>query len=157
MSALGGFSLTATAAQVPNAIVVQGQTEVTKVHAEGAQIYECKAGSGGNLIWTFREPIATLIADGKTVGRHFAGPSWEFADDSAVMGTVTGTAPGATANDIPWLKVEVASQRGSGILKGVTTVQRLDTHGGELNGTCNTEGAFRSQPYSAEYVFLRKN
>jgi Protein of unknown function (DUF3455) len=43
------------------------------VHAEGAQIYECKVNSG-KLVWQFREPIAALIADGKTVGRHYAGP-----------------------------------------------------------------------------------
>jgi Protein of unknown function (DUF3455) len=56
------------------------------VHAEGAQIYECKANSGGKVVWQFREPIAALIADGKTVGRHYAGPSWEVADGSAVTG-----------------------------------------------------------------------
>ena len=37
----------------------------------------CKAGADGKLAWTFREPIATLLADGKTVGRHYAGPNWE--------------------------------------------------------------------------------
>ncbi len=34
--------------------------------------------------WTFREPIATLLDDGKTVGRHYAGPNWEDNDGSAV-------------------------------------------------------------------------
>ena len=39
------------------------------VHAEGAQVYECKADAAGKLAWQFREPVATLIVDGKTVGR----------------------------------------------------------------------------------------
>ena len=50
---------------------------VLTVHAEGAQVYECKAGADGKLAWAFREPIATLLVDGKTIGRHYAGPNWE--------------------------------------------------------------------------------
>ena len=55
-------------------------------HAEGAQVYECKAEAVGKLAWTFREPIAALTLDGKTVGRHYAGPRWELADGSQVEG-----------------------------------------------------------------------
>ena len=55
------------------------------LHAEGAQVYECKADSDGKLAWQFREPVATLILDGKTMGRHFAGPSWELADGSSLQ------------------------------------------------------------------------
>ena len=94
--------------------------------------------------------------DGKTVGRHYAGPNWEHIDGSAVVGKVTGNAPGASAADIPWLKLAVASQRGSGVLTGVTTVQRINTKGGKLGGACDKAGTFSSAPYSADYVFLRK-
>jgi hypothetical protein len=59
----------AASAQVPAAIAAPGETAVVTLHAEGAQVYECKAGSDGKLAWTFREPIATLVLDGKTVGR----------------------------------------------------------------------------------------
>jgi hypothetical protein len=51
-------------AQVPNSIAAPGETVVLKVHAEGAQVYECKASPDAKLVWQFREPIATLIADG---------------------------------------------------------------------------------------------
>jgi hypothetical protein len=71
---------------LPGAIAAPGETVVLSVHAEGAQVYECKAGTDGKLSWLFREPIATLMADGKTVGRHYAGPNWESADGSAVTG-----------------------------------------------------------------------
>src|SRR5271163_4094076 len=97
---------------LPDAIVAPGETVVLSVHAEGAQIYQCKAGADGKLAFAFREPIATLLVDGKTVGRHYAGPNWEASDGSAVVGKVTGNAPGTTANDIPWLKLNVISQRG---------------------------------------------
>jgi hypothetical protein len=102
---------------------------VLSLHAEGAQVYECKAGSDGKSAWVFRKPIATLLVDGKTVGRHYAGPNWEHSDGSAVVGKAVGNAPGATTSDIPWLKLDVITQRGSGILAGVTTVQRINTRG----------------------------
>jgi Protein of unknown function (DUF3455) len=141
---------------LPGAIAAPGETTVLTVHAEGAQVYECKAGVEGKLAWAFREPVATLMADGKTVGRHYAGPNWEHADGSAVVGKALGNAPGATPNDIPWLKLEVISRRGGGILTAVTTVQRINTQGGKLEGACDKVDATRSAPYSADYVFLRK-
>src|SRR5712671_2110392 len=112
--ALSATLLTATtmlagpsAAQVPAAIAAPGESAVATYHAEGAQVYECKTGADGKLAWVFREPIATLLADGKTVGRHYAGPSWEHMDGSAVVGKAVGNTPGKSAGDIPWLKLEV--------------------------------------------------
>jgi Protein of unknown function (DUF3455) len=144
------------AAELPAAIAAPGETVVVVLHAQGAQVYECKAGADGKLAWVFREPIATLLLDCKTVGRHYVGPNWEHNDGSAVIGKAAGNAPAATDNDIPWLKLTVTSSRGSGILTGVTTIQRINTHGGKPQGACNKEGAFQSVPYSADYVFLKK-
>jgi hypothetical protein len=155
---LAGSLVSVAAAErpLPGAIAAPGETAVLSVHAEGAQVYECKVGADGKLAWAFREPIATLFAGGKTVGRHYAGPNWEHSDGSAVVGKAIGNAPGATASDIPWLKLEVISHRGSGVLEGVTTVQRVNTIGGKLEGPCDKAGSFKSAPYSAEYMFLRK-
>jgi len=152
------ISLTAARAgeTLPEAIQAPGETAVLTLHAEGAQVYECKASSDGKLVWSFREPVATLLADGKTVGRHYAGPNWEHADGSAVAAKAAGNAPGATSADIPWLKLAVTSSRGNGTFTGVTTVQRINTQGGKLEGACDKAGAFRSAPYAADYVFLRK-
>ena len=141
---------------LPEAIRAPGEQLVTVLNAEGAQVYECKAAADGKLAWSFREPIATLLSDGKTVGRHYAGPNWEYADGSAVVGKAIGNAPGTTAADIPWLKLEVTAHRGDGVLTPVTTVQRISTVGGKLDGACEKAGEFRSMPYSAVYVFLRK-
>jgi hypothetical protein len=154
LSIAGAFS---ASAQVPDAIAAPGETQIARLHAEGAQVYECKADATGKLTWTFREPIATLMADGKTVGRHYAGPNWEYSDGSAVVGKVTGNTPGTTAKDIPWLRLEAAAHRGNGTLSSVTTVQRINTVGGTLSGACSTAGTFQSEPYSADYVFLRKS
>ena len=129
---------------------------VATFHAQGAQVYECKAGADGKLAWAFREPIATLLLDGKTVGRHYAGPNWEHMDGSAVVGKATGRAPGATPKDIPWLKLEVTDRRGNGVLSGVTTVQRINTSGGVAEGPCDKARTFLSASYATDYVFLRK-
>jgi hypothetical protein len=151
-SALAG----AASAQVPPAIAAPGESAVVTLHAEGAQVYECKAGSDGKLAWAFREPIATLLLDGKTVGRHYAGPIWEYVDGSSVHGKAVANAPGATGNDIPWLKLEVIGRRGTGALANADFVQRINTSGGVLRGPCEQAGALRSAPYSADYVFLHK-
>jgi hypothetical protein len=155
---LSGSLVSAAAAEtpLPDAIAAPGEAVVLSVHAEGAQVYECKVGGDGKPAWAFREPIATLLLGGKTVGRHYAGPSWEHIDGSAVVGKVAGSAPGATPGDIAWLKLDVVSRRGSGVLSDVTTVQRINTQGGKLEGACETPGTFRNAPYSADYVFLRK-
>ena len=77
-------------------------------------------------------------------------------DGSAVVGKVSGNAPGATPKDIPLLKLDVVATRGSGALSGVATVQRINTQGGRHDGACEKAGTFYSAPYSADYVFLKK-
>jgi hypothetical protein len=156
---LSSASVLSASAQtpLPDAIAAPGETVVLTLHAEGAQIYECKAAGDGKLAWAFREPIATLLLDSKTVGRHYAGPTWEHIDSSAVVGKPVGNAPAETASDIPWLKLTVTSGRGTGILSGVTTVQRINTIGGKLSGECDKAGTYQNAPYSADYVFLRKS
>lgn len=144
-------------AEVPDSIAAPGERLVATTHAEGAQIYECKADTAGRLTWQFREPIATLMMDGKTIGRHFAGPSWELDDGSTTGGKVVGRAPGATQSDIPLLKLHATSPRDRGALAGVTTIQRLNTKGGVAPGSCETAGALLSVPYSADYAFFRKS
>jgi hypothetical protein len=149
--------LTTATAQVPDAIAAAPELAlVATVQAVGAQVYECKAGTNGALAWSFREPIATLLLDGKTVGRHYAGPNWEWQDGSVVAAKASGRAPGATTKDIPLLKLEVTTGRGSGMLEGVTTIQRLNTQGGFAEGACPAAGAFLSVPYAADYAFYRK-
>lgn len=147
--------LSAAQAQMPASIAAPGETLVATFHAQGAQVYECKTDSSGKLAWQFREPIATLLDGGKTVGRHYAGPNWELADGSVVVAKAAGRAPSASATDIPLLKLEVTSRRGSGRLADITTIQRLNTKGGSAEGPCNVAGVFLSVPYTADYLFYR--
>ena len=154
--ALSAFlTANASAADLPEAISAPDEIAVMQVHAVGAQIYECKPDSHGKTVWQFREPTASLMQDGKTIGSHYAGPTWQIGN-SIIVAKVVGRAPGAGANDAPWLKLEVTARQGGWPLSDVTTVQRIDTVGGKLEGDCPKAGDLRAEPYSAEYVFLKK-
>jgi hypothetical protein len=96
------------------------------------------------------------MAEGKTVGRHYAGPTWVHVDGSRVQGKPTGRAPGATAADVTWLKLDAVEPRGPGVLAGIATIQRINTSGGQFEGVCDKAGATHAAPYAADYVFLRK-
>src|SRR4051812_3962500 len=54
------------------------------VPAKGVQIYECRDGK-----WAFVAPEAELFdRSGNKIGRHYAGPHWESADGSKIIGAV---------------------------------------------------------------------
>ena len=155
LALLASGAIAATAAEIPDAIAVSGDVSVMRVDAEGAQIYQCKSDNAGHLLWQFREPIASLFNDDATVGRHYAGPSWQIGD-SVVVGKAVARSRGATAKDIPWLRLDVIEHRGEGKLQDVTVIQRINTRGGNLEGRCQSAGALRAVAYSADYIFLRK-
>ena len=57
------------------------------------------------------------MLDGKTIGRHYAGPNWQ--QPGRQRGGCQGRRQCASrraSKDIPWLKLEVTSRRGSGVL-----------------------------------------
>jgi hypothetical protein len=130
------------------------RTVVATFHAEGVQIYECKPGTNG-LAWTYREPIAALFENGKTVGRHFAGPRWELDDGSLIKAKMVQSIPAPAPTDVAWLKVDVVQNAGAGRLTQVTAAYRVNTRGGVLQGTCTVAGELHSMPYTADYVFAR--
>jgi hypothetical protein len=157
---LGGLSAAAAApptaaVSAPAAFDVADRAPILLVHAAGAQIYECKADASGATNWVFREPIATLVRDGRTIGHHYVGPTWELTDGDAVQGKQSAAAPGATPGDVALLKLDVVEHHGSGVLKDAKLVLRLNTRGGVLKGECRKAGELRAEPYSADYAFLR--
>jgi hypothetical protein len=140
---------------LPASIAIKAGVPVARLRGAGAQIYVCTKNAAGALNWTFREPVATLLDEGKTVGRHFVGPTWEFADGSRVVGEVVSKAPGTTAKDIAWLKLSVKEPQKSGLAAGATWVLRIDTKEGVFEGACDSEGELHSEPYTATYVFVK--
>jgi hypothetical protein len=158
---LGLIGSLASAAQaegvenLPASIAIKGSVPLAQLQAAGAQIYICAKNTAGALNWTFREPVASLLEEGKTVGRHFVGPTWEFVDGSRVVGEVVSKAPGTTAKDIAWLKLSVKEPPKSGLVAGATSILRIDTKGGVFEGACGSEGELHAEPYTATYIFVK--
>jgi len=127
-------------------------------HGTGVQIYNCVA-TGSEFTWTLQEPQADLLLDKsfKHVGTHSKGPTWTWADGSAVTGTVTQKqdAPDPTKS-IPWLLLTATSNGTKGALSNVTYVRRSDTDGGVAQTTgCNAQSVntLSKVPYKALYTF----
>jgi hypothetical protein len=129
---------------------------VLRVHAKGDQVYVCQQGVTLSA-WRLKEPDAQLFdKDGKVVGKHFAGPSWEWKDGSRVKGDATAKVDAPERNAIPWLLIKVIERQGSGALSPVATIQRIDTKGGAapLKGCDEAHGGNELRvPYEADYVF----
>jgi Protein of unknown function (DUF3455) len=147
-----------SAQQVPPQLQPQPNSQLLlQVHAKGDQIYTCK-GDGAQFTWTLKAPDAELFdKDGKSFGRHFAGPSWEAKDGSRVMGKAAANAPAPDPDSIPWLLVNVIGHEGSGVLSTATTIQRLNTKGGKAPASgCDAAHANQEVrvPYSADYLFF---
>jgi hypothetical protein len=158
----GRLPAIAAPADVPAALQAPaGQEPYLQVHAVGVQVYECaiKADAPGGWAWQFRGPEATLTdAAGKTVGRHFAGPSWASNDGATVVGQVSASAPAPEKGDIAWLLLAVKSREGQGLLTPTASVQRLDTKAGAApSSACGAANAKQVERvgYTATYVFWR--
>jgi hypothetical protein len=119
--------------------------------AKGVQIYECRDAK-----WVFVAPEADLFdRSGRKIGRHYAGPTWEAADGSKVVGAVKERADAAGA--IPWLILSTKSAGPDGAFSKVTSIQRLSTSGGVApSGACAEPGATVRVPYTADYYFLSR-
>jgi hypothetical protein len=156
-----GILLPTAVAPAPPRLATDKSAIIATLHAEGAQIYECKPDAARPeprpLTWHFREPIATLLVGGQTVGRHYAGPSWELVDGGEVKGRVVKSTPAPAASDIPWLELEVVDRANKGILFDAVAIFRINTKGGVEQGSCESEGKYLSSPYTADYLFRRKN
>lgn len=111
-----------------------GEVLIASVHAKGVQIYECRApkDAQGKFEWAFAGPEAELAdAQGKRVGKHYAGPHWEALDGSKVVGTVLRKADAPDANAIPWLLLGAKSVGPDGTFSGISSIQRVNTAGGK--------------------------
>jgi hypothetical protein len=137
----------------------EGQALAAEAHAKGFQVYICK-NDGSAYGWTLKGPDAELFDKaGKKVGRHFAGPTWEWSDNSQVTGKMMTSAPSPDADSIAWLLLVATGHSGEGLLAHVTNIQRLNTKGGKAPaGGCDAarEGQETRAPYTADYFFYGK-
>jgi hypothetical protein len=157
----GAALLTAACASsplvVPDALrPATTETLGTTVGARGVQIYECRARKDSDgYEWAFVAPDADLLdAHGKPIGHHGAGPYWQSADGSRVVGTVQARADAPQSSAIPWLLLSTKSSGPAGAFSNVTSIQRVNTVGGVAPATpCTAQfaGTPARVPYTADY------
>jgi hypothetical protein len=147
---------------VPSQIAVEaGNKLFLEASADGVQIYTCSQTASG-IQWGPATPRATLRdRNGKVIGTHFGGPTWQATDGSTFVGTRrSGVVVDPTA--IPWLllaKVSASAGPDGARLAATTFVQRTDTTGGlpPAPSECNalTVGTKAEIPYTANYSFWK--
>lgn len=136
-----------------------GQLVFVEALAAGVQIYECAAKSDAGYEWVFKAPEAALTdRSGHSLGKHYAGPTWESNDGSTVVGEVKAKDPGPNPSAIPWLLLAAKSTSGAGMFAAAKSVQRVATVGGlaprEACTAANAKQVVRV-PYTAIYYFYR--
>lgn len=125
----------------------------------GVQIYTCAIQANGGYLWTLVGPNANLLDDdGKLVGTHFIGPTWQGTDGSSVVAKKLAGATVDAAN-LPWLLLGATAHGAEeGRFSSITSIQRLSTVGGNAPPDgCDAAhaGSITQIPYSAQYVFYR--
>jgi hypothetical protein len=150
----------AAAPSVPGPVRVPGSPGlIADLRAKGVQIYQCQPAKNdpSQFEWSFKQPEAALSTKGgKSVGKHYAGPTWEANDGSKVIGEVVGNSPSPKPDSIPWLLLRAKATSGNGLFTGVQYVQRLNTEGGNAPTVgCRPDQAGQQlrATYSADYVF----
>jgi hypothetical protein len=145
---------------VPDSLkVAPNETLSFAAKAKGVQIYECRARTNDASVfeWVLKAPEADLLdAQGKRIGRHYGGPTWEGIDGSKIVGEVTGRQPSTDTNAIPWLLLVARKHEGNGVFSRVSSIQRLETAGGKAPaGVLDRSklGAELRVPYKATYYF----
>lgn len=137
-----------------------GQLPTQVLHARGVQIYECAAVANrpGDYAWAFKAPEAELTdATGRTLGKHYGGPSWEAPDGSLIVGKLRARDAGPDPRAIPWLLLDASSTGRDGAFSRVRSIQRLQTVGGLAPAEpCDATHAAQVArvPYRAVYVFF---
>jgi Protein of unknown function (DUF3455) len=136
-----------------------GQSLYLEALATGVQIYECSQKPGSAYEWVFKAPEASLAdRSGRSLGKHYAGPTWESNDGSTVVGELKAKDPGPKPSAIPWLLLAAKANTGPGILAEAKSIQRLATDGGLAPGEACTEANLKQVarvPYTATYYFYR--
>ncbi|MDE2260880.1 MAG: DUF3455 domain-containing protein [Betaproteobacteria bacterium] len=145
---------------VPATIAVPAGYEVeVKFHASGVQIYRCRPSAriAARFDWTFVAPDATLFdGDGKAVGRHYAGPTWEASDGSKVVGKEVARVAAPNGSSLPWLLLTATVVQTGETFKRIGFLQRLHTNGGSAPTpvcTADTADVEVRVPYTADYYF----
>ncbi|MGH9636945.1 MAG: DUF3455 domain-containing protein [Candidatus Angelobacter sp.] len=143
-----------------------GEELILMARATGFQVYVCRPDAKGKPAWTLKAPDAELFDEqGKSIGKHFSGPTWQLNDGSKITGKMAAKVDSPDPRAIPWLLLTVTGHSGNGKLSGVTFIQRVNTMAGlapESLAPAATECTAQSgevefkSSYSADYYFYAR-
>lgn len=161
-SSTGSSKPTYSQTMLPDAVKVPAGHRVAMETVGVGQItYECRAkkDTAGQFEWVFAGPDAKLNdRQGKQVGRYYGPPAtWESQDGSKLTATQLAVAP-AGAGNIPLQLVKANPAMGSGVMQGVTFIQRVATRGGVApSSVCSATNVGSKQivNYQADYLFWK--
>jgi hypothetical protein len=123
-------------------------------HASGQQIYVCNGSK-----WILSGPDAKIFDEaGQKVGAHFVGPTWEWSDGNQVTGKPIASAT-PDPESIPWLLLTATGHSGDGVMKNVSSIQRLHTNGAKAptKGCDSSHSGQQARiPYRADYFFYTR-
>lgn len=147
---------------LPDAIKVPAGNKVAmETVGVGEITYECrdKANAPGMTEWVFVGPKAVLNdRSGKQVGTYYGPPAtWESMDGSKLTATQLAVAPSGAGN-LPFQLVKANPAMGSGVMTGVTHIQRVALKGGVAPASaCTTanKGTKEIVKYQADYIFWK--
>ena len=147
---------------LPDAIKVPtGNKVALETVGVGEITYECrdKANAAGMTEWVFVGPKAVLNdRSGKQVGSYYGPPAtWESMDGSKLTATQLAVAPSGAGN-LPYQLVKANPAMGSGVMLGVTHIQRVALKGGVAPSTmCSpaNKGSKEIVKYQADYIFWK--
>jgi len=141
-----------------------GQKVAFHAYAVGVQVYVCRNISSTEtpqFAWVFVGPEAVLYrkdpaerANVPVAGIHYGGPTWEYVDESKVIGQVLQRSASPLVDTVPWLLLAAIGHEGEGKFADVTFIQRVNTVGGAAPATgadAASEGEEIRVPYTAEY------
>ncbi|MDO9359885.1 MAG: DUF3455 domain-containing protein [Polaromonas sp.] len=125
--------------------------------------YQCSAKKdmAGQYEWVFVGPDAKLNdRGGNQVGKYYGPPAtWEAMDGSKLTATQVAVAPNSMmAGSIPLQLVKANPAMGTGMMQGVTYIQRVDTRAGVAPATPCAAGNLNAKQvvkYQADYIFYK--
>jgi hypothetical protein len=134
-----------------------GAHVILQAKGDGVQIYTCTVAPAGAK-WVFKAPEAKLLdASAKSIGTHFAGPTWKLEDGSQVQGELIANKPSPEAGAVPWLLLRAKAGTAAGTLADVAFIRRTETHGGVAPASgceaAQDAGKTAQVPYTATYTF----
>jgi hypothetical protein len=135
----------------------EGAQVVLQAKGDGVQIYTCISSPAATK-WVLKAPDAKLLdASGKSIGSHFAGPTWKLEDGSQVQGELVASRPSPETGSVAWLLLRTKGGTATGSLADVKFIQRTETHGGAApaSGCESSQDAGKTVQvqYTATYTF----